>query len=916
MDESEASQTNAAGVETIDAPTDAPPSPDVATSTTPPEPPPRSRDSLATVAVSILILALVACLAVAHGWRKGYVLAPTDALKLVAPWETPGQDYVARNEQLLDQTVQFVPWTIYAVDRLRQGQVPLWNPHSQLGVPFVGNGQSAVFYPTILLHLKLPETWSWTLSAALRLFAAGLGTYLLAGRYGLRGVPRLLSGVAFMLCGFNVVWLNHPQTNVTCLLPWAVLATEALVARVTLPRVLGAALVFALQFLGGHPASCIHLLVACGLIGVLRWFIPGDDADAGHGPRAGRLNVARGGLALAGAVAFGFALAAAQWLPLIEYARHSGATIVRKERLQNEKPIATDPRYLLGILFPYANGFPDGVAPFELRRVTHLPNTNELAPAFVGTVPLLLAAFAAWTLRRRHRAVLLWMLLGLTAAAIAIKLPGIDHAVRKVPGLNVAQNARLLVVTALALSILAGFGLEAFLHRLRDGVDVARLRRGLWRTALVLTIVGVLGALVLLAARGPILNRGYGRAETEYKQWPVHEHSLEHVKALVRRVHTELVLTSLRLLIPATMLGLAALLLWRHQKKGDVRITPAAWPWLAISTLDLLAFAIPYNPGSPAETYFPANSPAVQKLKQLPPARFAGTFRTFMPETSTAYGLSDVRGYDALAPERYYRWWAHPGIGGLPDSAQGYLSRMDDWRHPAWGLLNFGYVLTAADQPPLPADQFKPIESAGNAILYQRADLRPRAWVVPRAETYTKLAPVLDRIAKMDCKPDELVLLDQEVPKQLPFNWERQIPPEAWTQTGSPARKPTVRFLPPAAPEQERPEVVRLQVTGAAGGYLVLADTYFPGWVATVSDGGSGPVKEVPVLPANGVMRAVPLPPSASSVTVELRYRPWSWRIGAMTSVTATCLFALLTGLTLLPGRRTKSENSGVADDD
>jgi hypothetical protein len=133
------------------------------------------RESVGMWVVSVFVLALVACLAVAHGWRKGYVLAPTDGLKLVAPWEPAGRGYVARNEQLMDQTVQFVPWTIYAVERLRKGQAPLWNPYSQLGAPLIGNGQSAVFYPTMLLHLWLPETWSWVVSAALRLFVAGLG---------------------------------------------------------------------------------------------------------------------------------------------------------------------------------------------------------------------------------------------------------------------------------------------------------------------------------------------------------------------------------------------------------------------------------------------------------------------------------------------------------------------------------------------------------------------------------------------------------------------------------------------------------------------------------------------------------------------------------------------------------------------
>src|SRR3954447_6617667 len=91
--------------------------------------------------LSVVAIALVACLAVWHGWRPGFVFVPTDALRLVAPWGDPSKNYVARNEGLLDQAVQFVPWTIYAVDRLKKGEIPLWNPYSQTGAPFLGNGQ-------------------------------------------------------------------------------------------------------------------------------------------------------------------------------------------------------------------------------------------------------------------------------------------------------------------------------------------------------------------------------------------------------------------------------------------------------------------------------------------------------------------------------------------------------------------------------------------------------------------------------------------------------------------------------------------------------------------------------------------------------------------------------------------------------
>ena len=52
-------------------------------------------------------------------------------------------------------------------------------------------------------------------------------------------------------------------------------------------------------------------------------------------------------------------------------------------------------------------------------------------------------------------------------------------------GAALAQNARLLVVTALALSILAGFGFESLMQLLRQGIDPQRLRKTLARIACV-----------------------------------------------------------------------------------------------------------------------------------------------------------------------------------------------------------------------------------------------------------------------------------------------------------------------------------------------------------------------------------------------------------------------------------------------
>jgi uncharacterized membrane protein YfhO len=78
-------------------------------------------------------------------------------------------------------------------------------------------------------------------------------------------------------------------------------------------------------------------------------------------------------------------------------------------------------------------------------------------------------------------------------------------------------------------------------------------------------------------------------------------------------------------------------------------------------------------------------------------------------------------------------------------------------------------------------------------------------------------------------------------------------------------------------------------VDAPAGGWLVVRDLYWPGWKARV-DG-----RPVPLLPADGVFRAVALP--AGTHQVEFRYRPLSFGLGGILSVLAAL------GL-LLSGRR------------
>jgi hypothetical protein len=490
-----------------------------------------------------------------------------------------------------------------------------------------------------------------------------------------------------------------------------------------------------------------------------------------------------------------------------------------------------------------------------------------------------LALFAAVVLRKRFATVKMWTAIGLVAAAIAINFPLLDSLVRRTPGLGVAQNARLLLTTALALSILAGFGLEELIQRISAGIDPVRLRRLMARFAWSLLALSLFVTIGLYATKQLILNRGYAKAETEYRKSSVHEHTLDQVKSIVPRVHKEMVLISIRLLIPATMLGVGAIVLRRK------RTAELAAGLGALALVDLMMFAVPFNPGAPKETYYPLNVAAISKLKSLPPARITGTFRTMTPETSTGYGLGDLRGYDALAPIRYYRWWEHDGIGHLPKDWYGYLLQIRNLDHPAWGLLNFGYVVTPPNQPPPNPNRFDLVSREKDASIYRAKVIRPRAWLASTVQKYETTQDVLDRVAKMDFDPEQVVLVDKQIEDAA--NAKLAAAEREEIKSSAPSAMMALGFV-----TQKRPEVVSVWVSGG-GGWLVVADSYFPGWTATILP-QNGREQRAAIWPAYGVMRAVQLPKTNSPLIVEMRYRPISWRMGSMIAIGAWGIFAVL----------------------
>ena len=144
---------------------------------------------------------------------------------------------------------------------------------------------------------------------------------------------------------------------------------------------------------------------------------------------------------------------------------------------------------------------------------------------------------------------------------------------------------------------------------------------------------------------------------------------------------------------------------------------------------------------------------------------------------------------------------------------------------------------------------------------WENLDVMPRAFVVHSAEVMPDDA-ALARLETQSVDVRRTVLLNEGQTLDEPAN-------------AAGARDEV-------AIEEYKPERVQVSVVNDRAGYLVLMDSWYPGWDAFVDD------KPAPIYRADVLFRAVPLEPGSHRVRFE--YRPQSLVWGALISAVSLAL--------------------------
>ena len=202
------------------------------------------------------------------------------------------------------------PLAYYHRESFWRGEVPLWNPLSDFGLPFLAQWNTLTCYPLSLIYLLLPLPWSLGLYLLFHLFLAGVGMYLLAARWTANRLGAASAGVAYAFSGLLLNCLIWPN-NIAALgwMPWVVRCADRAMQRGT-RNVYIAATVGAMQMLTGAPEIIVFTWTIVLLLCAGRCL---------RGAPARRLPLQR--LAVVACVVTG--LAAVQLLPFLDLLAHS-----------------------------------------------------------------------------------------------------------------------------------------------------------------------------------------------------------------------------------------------------------------------------------------------------------------------------------------------------------------------------------------------------------------------------------------------------------------------------------------------------------------------------------------------------------------------------------------------------------------
>jgi hypothetical protein len=353
-----------------------------------------------------------------------------------------------------DITNYFEPLCKFVAERYRAGQIPLWNPYLYCGMPQCAVLSPSMFYPGTLLFVPFSFSQALAIYLIVHQLLATLGMFLLVRSLRWGTLPALIAALGFGLCGYMYSgYQNFTLMATATWFPWLLYFTRQISIDRTLRNVLyafGLSVSVFLTIAAGRPE------VWLGTMAVTFAFMVASAVRTKEWRRLAYRVVAFGlGIALAGPVL----LPALEWTRLSPRQHGMNLAFAMTWNANWYDWISTTFIPPMGNLFTIGNPYYNVVG----SRFGALPYVGS---GYVGPLIMTFAVFALFGGKWRWKWWLLALLVGSMIMTAGADTPIAPWLADNVPFLNFFRYpVKLLVVPCFIACLLAAKGASLMFDR-------------------------------------------------------------------------------------------------------------------------------------------------------------------------------------------------------------------------------------------------------------------------------------------------------------------------------------------------------------------------------------------------------------------------------------------------------------------
>lgn len=762
------------------------------------------------------------------------------ALLLIVFKDVVFSDYVFVKR---DISRYYYPLRNFVADTFRKGEIPLWNPYLFCGTPLHASIQNSIFYPLSLIYYLMDTARGLSLFIILHIFLCGLFMYLFMKSWGVSKQGSFLAAFMFTFSGYIMSAVSLTiSLNSVAWFPLAMLVFLKGLKKHDYKFSISLGAVLTLMFLAGDPSIVIStfgvIFLASSYLFIER-LIRERQLD----------NFIIFNFLVTSAVFF--LLSAFQSIPAVEYYTRT----VRVDMGWGEASVWSVPYSdFFSLIIPYFSDLSIYYQDYWIRQ-------SWLDNYYVGITTILLSGFAL-RFGIKKKLVQFLIAIGLISIAICLGRHFIIYPLlyKAIPIVRIIRYpVRFFFIFTFSVCGLAGIGYDHLKQMMTSG----RLKR-LAKVFLITAFLASLLVIIVTAFSEKIAIPIMKKATEIY--WADPSFNIWDFPSLIYAD----IFNLRRTLLYISCFGLF-IFLWPKTKK----ITLMSFALFLLVGFDLILTNTGYEPIE-KRTYFKepteniryvmkdksffrilASPYSLHMFTKLYEKSYHMGIKSskdrFVNNRMMEFGLYDMWGYDSTVLKRNLELVEHIYKSKGPTDT----NLLD--------LLNVKYVSSHSN---MRAPGYKKVNQTPNAAVYLNSLCLPRALLLKEAIVIDKDEDILKYASSKKFNPEKEIILEERIDL-----------PKGRFEPRKPFRKDKIDIT------KYTPQIVEISVATKEPAFLLLSDTYYPGWKAYID----GRVEEI--YRADYFLRAIKMPEGEH--LVRFVYAPLSFKIGAAVSIVSLLILLL-----------------------